>query len=209
MTDDGTPLADRIGGASNVLLLASQRTEAEDRACIELLTVGDVADEAVLSVSFTRPPADRLAVWERFMPGYPAEAAFVTVHGVEADVARSVETVRESIPSTTGVAVDRIDGPSELLRLGVRISDRFETWAGGDYRIVMCLLSLTTLAHFVNAERLYRFLHVLTHRVDAVDGVAHYHLDPDGVAPVTVERLEPLFDVTVEVDPDDGPRLRS
>lgn len=209
MPDDGPPLAERIGEAANVLLLASDGTGAEDRICIDLLTVAAVAEVAGLSVSFTRPPADRLAVWERYAPGYPAQAAFVTVHGVEADVTRAVESVRDALPATTGVAVDRIDNPGDLRRLGERISDRLESWADGGHQIVMCFHSLTTVARNVDLERLYRFVHVHTHRIEAVDGVAHYHLDPDPLDPATVELLDRLVDVTVELDSEGWPRLRT
>lgn len=208
MSDHRQPLCARLPDAGNVLLLAPERSDATDRACVDLLTPADPGEEGVLSVSFTRSPAEQVAAWERHASGYPAAAAFVSSLGAEADVGTAIERVRDSVPASTAVAVDRLGSPGELLKLGVRVSARFDEWHGRHHRIVMCVNSLTTLAKYVALERHNRFLHVLTRRVKAVHGLAHYHLDPGTLEPATVTALTALFDATVELEPDGEARVR-
>lgn len=204
MTAGPAPLAEQIGDAANVLLVAPSRSDADDRACIDLLTVADPAEEAMLWVTFTQSPTDRFAVWERYTDAYPSKAAFVVgSNGANPD--GPAETLRRAVPDSTELAVDRIDSPGDLLRLGVRISERLAEWSAGDRQIVMCVHTLSILYQYADPERLYRFLHVLTRRVDHVGGIAHYHLDPGSHDEESILLLDSLFDVTVELD-DEGER---
>lgn len=204
MTAEPAPLAERIGDAANVLLVGPSRSDADDRACIDLLTVADPTEEAMLSVTFTQSPTDRLAVWERFADAYPSIAAFV-VGSNGADPDGPAESLRRAVPDSTELAVDRVDSPGDLMRLGVRISERLAEWSAGDRQIVMCVHTLSILFRYADPERLFRFLHVLTRRVDHLGGVAHYHLDPGSHDEESILLLDPLFDVTVEIG-NDGER---
>lgn len=198
MSGDTDTLHESIGNASSVLLDAPQRTVVEDRSCIDLLT--GRADEPVVSVSLTRSPGDRLAVWDRYAEGYPPRAAFIAVESDGDHLAQQLETACQGIPASTAVAFDRIGHPGDLMRLGVRISQRLDELAGAGQRPVMCFHSLTTLLQYVDIERLFRFLHVLTGRVRLADALAHYHLDGASLQPETMGALSRLFDATVTVD---------
>lgn len=200
MPTEPPTLAEPLGDAANVLLVAPPRSDAGDRACVDLLTVADPAEEAVLSVTLSQPPADRLGIWERHTSTYPPQSAFVGVESTVVDPNGPTDGLAQSVPSSTALAVDRIDHPGDLLQLGGRISDRLAEWSGSGRQIVMCLHSLSTLAQYADPERLFRFLHVLTGRVASVGGVAHYHLEPDAHDGESVSALESLFDVTVELD---------
>lgn len=197
MSGDSDPLPEQLGKAANVLLRAPQRTGAEDRSCIDLLTIR--ADEPVVSVSLTQSPADRLAVWNRYAEGYPPRAVFVAVESDGDHLAHQLETACPGRSDSTAVAIDRIDHPGDLMRLGVRISERLDELAGAGQRPVMCFHSLTTLLQYVDVERLFRFLHILTSRVRQADGLAHYHLDRASLESETLGTLSRLFDATVDV----------
>lgn len=199
MTDDAAPLTQEIGDASNVLLVAPSGSDGDDRACIDLLTVADPTEEAVLSVTFTQSPTDRFAVWEQYAGTYPPKAAFVDgSNGTDLD--GPSDSLRRAVPDSTSLAVDRLDSPGDLMRLGVRISDRLAEWSADDRQIVVCVHTLSTLFQYAGPERLFRFLHVLTGRIEHVGAVAHYHLDPGSHDEESIRLLDRLFDVIVEVD---------
>lgn len=200
MTADPAPLADQIGDAANVLLIAPSRSDADDRACVDLLTLADPAEESVLSVTFTQSPADRMAVWERWAESYPPHAGFVTVGSNGTGPDSPADRLGRGVPDSTEFAVDEIDDPGDLMRLGVRISDRLTEFDGHDRQIVICVHTLSTLVQYAGPERLFRFLHVLTSRVDHVGAVAHYHLNPEVHDEESIRMLDSLFDVTVEID---------
>jgi hypothetical protein len=192
--------AEQIGDASNVLLVASSRTDAADRACVDLLTLADPAEESVLSVTLTQSPADRMAVWERWADSYPPKAAFLAVGSNGTGPHSPADRLRQRVPDSTALAVDEIDNPGDLMRLGVGISDRLAEFANADRQIVMCVHSLSTLFQYTEPERLFRFLHVLTSRVEQVGAVAHYHIEPEPHDEASIRLLESLFDVTLEID---------
>lgn len=199
MTADQGSLADQIGDAANVLFVAPSQSDTEDRGCIDLLTLADPADESVLSVTFTQSPTDRFAVWERHAGACPPKAAFVVGSNVS-DSDGPADSLRRAVPDATELAVDQIDSPGDLMRLGGRISDRLAEWSTDDRQIVMCVHTLSTLFRYADPERLFRFLHVLTSRVDHIGAVAHYHLDPAAHDEESILLLDRLFDVTVEID---------
>lgn len=67
----------------------------------------------------------------------------------------------------------------------------------------LCFDSLTPLLSEYEPETMFRFLHLLTHRVRSVDGMGHYHLTTDRNTR-SVALLEPLFDAVIELCLHDG-----
>jgi hypothetical protein len=67
--------------------------------------------------------------------------------------------------------------------------------------IRFCLDSLDPLYDELGEERLFRLLTTICLSVTALDGMAHVHVSP-GVPPEVRERIEPIFDATIEVEPD-------
>lgn len=196
------PLADRIGGDThNVLLLVSPMDACSDDGCVDLLTVDPPAGEDVLFVSLVDSPDERLADWRsRAGDGAPAKVGFVNV----ADTTRSAaSTAARGAPSPGGpdeLTVRTVSSTGDLTDIGIEVSRFLAEWDGDGHRTVVCFDSLTTLLQYVDLQRAFRFLHVLTGRVRATDGLAHYHLDPTAHDERTTNTLKTLFDGLAEWD---------
>ncbi|THE66158.1 hypothetical protein D8Y22_04365 [Salinadaptatus halalkaliphilus] len=115
----------------------------------------------------------------------------------------TTRTIEYPGSATADTASTQRDDQSTLESLGLEISeaiDDFDTASDGlePSQLRLCVGSLATLLQDHDTEAVFRLVHVLTSRIDHVDGMGHYHLpvsrDHDAVA-----LLEPLFDATVEL----------
>nr|WP_236045084.1 hypothetical protein [Halomicroarcula nitratireducens] len=120
-TDVGTLFRRGDGDASNVLLLAPALSESEDEACIDLLTIRDIAHENVLSVTVTQTAQDRLELWETHVgEALPAQAGIISV----GEQTRSTSTSRISPSQTPGrIAIDAVSDPADLTGLGISLTN--------------------------------------------------------------------------------------
>ena len=190
-------ITDHVGvGAHNVLLLAPPMDARAEEGCTELVTAERPSAENVLHVSFVRSPDERLGSWEtRVGPERPARTGFVAV----GDSTRSSASASpQSIDPAGNVTVRTVSTPGNLTDLGIKISAYLMEWDGTDERTVVCFDSLTTMLQYTDLQRAFRFLHVLTGRVRATDGFAHYHMDPGAHDPRTLNTLKTLFDGVAE-----------
>lgn len=101
---------------------------------------------------------------------------------------------------TADVSVDELSTLGSTLLRGI---DRFDAESAEPSDLRLCVDSLAPLLAEYDAERVFRFLHVVTSRVRRASGLGHYHLplerDHDDV-----RLLEPLFDAVLEVRTRDG-----
>lgn len=198
MSQKSPPLRERIGDASNVLLLAPALSAEGEDACAELVSLAPLEDEIALSVSFAGDPDERLDVWQTRLDGLPAEVGIVDVN--EGTRSAATDAADSRRPAT--VTVDVVDDPDNLTDVGVALTKYLKQWSGRDAQVVGCVDSLTTLLQYVELQRAFRFLHAVTRRLAEVDAVTHYHLDPAAHDERTINTLKQLFDAVVEVDED-------
>ncbi len=90
--------------------------------------------------------------------------------------------------------------PADLTEVGVRTTELLDRWSATDRQSVVCLDSVTDVLRHVSFETAYRFLHVFSNQLDAVDAVGHVHMDPTAHDDRTVQRVMELFDAVVEHD---------
>lgn len=187
-------LRDAVGPGDNVLVLAPAIGSREAEACGALLGWGPPDSVAYVGVTFTRAAATRLDVWlERVSETLPARTVIVGVDALQpADGARPAAAADWELATVTD--------PADLTGIGMRVSDVLSDWRDLEAQLVACVHSLTTLLQYTTTARVFRFLHVLTARLAAVDAVSHFHLDPDAHERRTVSRLEQLFDAVAEAD---------
>lgn len=91
-----------------------------------------------------------------------------------------------------------------LSEAGIVVSDsieniRTEVEADANKPFVVCVDSVPHPRETAGRERLFRFLHALTRRVQDVDGDCHVHLSVSRAAPLATV-LAPLFDDVVTAD---------
>lgn len=182
-----------LADATNVLLLAPSMSDAGAGACLDLFAPEPLESAGVIGVTYTRSPDAWMETWRERVGGPPADLVVVSVGGGRRSAA---EAPAGEVGAVDDVPVRSIESPEDLTGLGIALGEQFEAW-GDDLPAVLCYDSLTVLLQFVDLQRAFRFLHVLTGRVAAADGQAHYHLDPTAVDRQTVATLRSLFDTIV------------
>lgn len=206
-TTEGSPgglLASGLERSANVLVL-DRAADAGSQACATLsLAPGGEPADALVAVSLTEPPAERLEAWRAPADAeLPHELAFVAVGEASRDVASP------GGPGEPRISVEVIAGPRNLTALGVGATRQLAAAADDDRRVALCFDSVTALLGANSADRVFRFLHVLTGQAAAADAVAHYHLDPTGQDDQTVNTLVSLFDAVIERTPAGEWQLRT
>ncbi|WP_254841375.1 DUF7504 family protein [Natronomonas marina] len=104
-----------------------------------------------------------------------------------------------------------VAGPSDLTGIGMRFSDVYVDFRGDDIeRVRTGLFSLSTLLSFGDLQTVSRFVHTLVGRIDSVDGLGVFLIDPASHDEQTVRTLSQFCNGRIEVRETDGdPELRS
>lgn len=179
-----------LANASNVLVLAS-----DDAPCLELLADGDLATTNVILTTYTKTPDNCIQDWVSGVGQRPADMKIISV----GDGTRSAAAASPAAAGPpTASFVETIANPSDLTGLGIKLSEQLRAWNGDGNDIALCFDSVTELLHAVDTQTAFRFLHVVTGRLDSVGAVAHYHLDPKAFDDQTVNTVKSLFDAAIE-----------
>lgn len=192
---------DELGDSANVLLLAPTMDPLGDEACGRLLDVGTGDDVLFLSITLSQGPDDRLDVWRTHVSKEaPSRSGFVTAGDQTRSVAFDGGTPTNIGPDDT--RIESVSSPADLTGLGMKVSDLLEDLADGNQQIVVCFHTLTVLLQYVDLQKAFRFLHVLTGRMGAIGAIAHYHMDPSVHDERERNTLTTLFDAVLELDDD-------
>lgn len=180
------------GRGSNLLVVGSRMPAAHEAACRQFL--GEAAMEARRRLFVLADPCTPAT--ERLSGGEPERSAVIRYDAASRSAAASA-----AVPNDTAVPERRVEGT--LGALGLAVSEEiaeFEVESGGlsPAELRLCFDSLTPLISEHDPETAFRFLHLLTHRVRTVDGMAHYHLTAER-SNRTVALIEPLFDAVIEL----------
>lgn len=189
---------ERIAGEPNVLFLAPTMSGVGPDACADCFVGEAVGDARVLAISYTRSADEVLESWRNQSGGTPEALAVVTVGEMTRSAAVSAGT--PEVGETT--AVESLESPDDLTGLGIVIGQQLTRWEDGDEPVYLCFDSLTVLLQYVDLQRAFRFLHVLSGRVAGFGVHAHYHLDPTAVDDRTVATVTSLFDAVVRYEDD-------
>lgn len=176
--------------AQSVLLLTPGSRERCARVCAEHLHVPGEGEEAVVFVTFTQPPEQRLQVLHEHARRHPARVYVVRAGGGGPN----------GSGDAGGAEVRTVENPGDLARLGVRVSDALSECTD-EHQTSLSFHSLTALLQFAELSRVFRFLYTLSGRVASCGARAHFHLDPVAHEERTVATLSPLFETVVRVGP--------
>jgi hypothetical protein len=178
---------DRVTDATfdaNSVLVLRPRSETEADAVRGRLRPDDPGRVCLLAVSFTRPPDRFVAEWTDAAGARPRDAIVVT----------STDQVAEA----GSTAVETVSSPGDLTGVGMKSTRHLARWDEADEEVAVVVESLTHLLEYAHLEALYRFLHVLVARLDAIGARGRFHLDPTAHDDATVNTLKSLFRVAVE-----------
>jgi hypothetical protein len=161
-------------------------------------TLSRPAETNLLVLSYRDSPDEWLRSWQNRVGELPAEVGFVHVGETTRSAAsRSGASARPQTPGDTLPLAETVSDPTDLAAVGVRASEYLEAWDGNGRQTVVVLDSLTGLLEFVDLDRAFRFLHVLTGRVESVGGRGYYLLDPDAHDDRSVSTVRELANATV------------
>ncbi len=180
-----------LGDASNILLLGASAESRVGDACVDLLAGPTPGQTGVLAVVYGLSPDEFVAHWSARADSPPERGGIVTVGETGTGIGESVWT-------THAVA-----NPADLSTVGIELSDVLSTLnAPGAGDTAVCFDSVTALLDHTDLQQAFRFLHVVTSRVETAGAVGHYHVDPGAHDRQTIATLERLFDAVVAVDGD-------
>ncbi|HKJ58175.1 MAG TPA: hypothetical protein VKA37_03025 [Halobacteriales archaeon] len=198
-------LADALGGSENVLVVAPTGSEPAEAACVAASTVADPAEALVVGVAYGVSPEARIEAWRRTVGTTPKRGVCIAVGEHRRSAAADGVVPCSPDPGAgMGVVVDVVSDRTDVGALGERITRRLADWDYLEGQRILCFHSITAMLEAVDLQPTFQFLQLLTRQVDHVDGVAHYHLDPDVVGRKARATLRPLFDVVVTPDPAGG-----
>ena len=153
-------------------------------------------------------------------------ALFVTTNEDAGDVIEDLEGRLGTIPrdlrlvdcvseqqGAGGLAPEKVEyvsSPADLTGIGIGVSEQLRRIAQSDVEGTrMAFYSLSTLLMYAELETVFRFLHVLTGRIDSIDGMGAFAIDPTTHEESTVNTLKQLFDGMIELrDGQDGREVR-
>jgi hypothetical protein len=104
----------------------------------------------------------------------------------------------------------QVSSPSDLTGIGMRYSDVYRKFEGsGTERVRTGIVSVSTLLSYGDLKTVGRFVHTLVGRIDAVDGIGVFFVDPTMHDDRTVSTLTQFCTGRVDVrEVDDGAELR-
>lgn len=187
------PLA--VEPPANVLCRAPSFSPGATEVCPGL---GPGGDRNLLLVSLSGNPDRRLEVWKR-RGDLPRKVAVLSVEQARgAAAAESTGATRGPGGSTISTAT--ISEPGDLTGIGIKVNQCLSAWEDDDVRTDLCFDSVTTLLQYVDTRRAFRFLHVLSRRVQSVGALAHYHVDPGAHDEQTLATIEGVFSDVYDYD---------
>lgn len=180
-------------GSSNVLWTPTPDYETEEDGCLELLTPRDVTDGvSALVVTFRQTPEEVLTDWDR-RPGVsrPRRLHFI---GAENVAGYNSEQWPRDGENGTELVVEAVDDVADLATLGVRISSVLSEFEATGDEIVTYFGPISSLLETRELSDVFRFLHILTGRMQTVDANAYFHIDRDDYSEETMSTLKRLFE---------------
>ena len=188
-----------VSTPSNTLVLFPHLHDHDQSVCLDLLTVVEPDDENVLAVSLDESAAVKSQRWSEHVGTPPRE--LVVVERTPSDSAASVGVTPDRESETAlRPTVRSVPEDGDLASLAETISERLAEWGASDAQTVFCFQSLTPLLEQHDLRHVFRFLHLLLRRLESIDAVAHFHLDPDATDEQALYTLLSLFDTVVERD---------
>lgn len=157
---------------------------------VDLLNEGLANDEAGLFVTTNQ---DAEAVFEAFEARVqPNTSALRFVDCVS-------DRPGDSSPFNPGI-VEYVSSPADLTGIGIGVSEQLRRLAEAEYhRTRVGVYSLSTLLMYAELETVFRFLHVLTGRIESIEGLGMFAIDPTTHDRSTINTLKQLFEGMIEL----------
>lgn len=183
-----------IDGGENILLCSPDQYLGREVA-YDILEEGHRRGDGTVVITTTDPAPDVLDDLESSFDVYDRDRVGV------------VDTVskQKGVEKIPGESVGYVASPQEFTGIGIQTGAVLEHLQKDTEQPRVMVDSVTKLAQFADDDKLYRFLHVFANRIQQVDGVGVFLLDPTAVSDKLAHLLMTLFDAKVSVEQsDDG-----
>lgn len=177
--------------AGTSLLVTGPPMAGKRARVLELIADGRERGQGGLLITTERPN------------GRIAEEYAELAGGVEGPAFRIVDATGEGGAGrlTDRYEVEVVSSPDDLTGLGIAMNKAFEAFdAEGVGRVRIGIDSLSTMLTYLDAERVYKFLHVLAGRVETTGCVGLYTLNTAAADPQAVGMLRNAVDGVVDLE---------
>jgi hypothetical protein len=155
-------------------------------------------------VTFVKSPENWIADWRRTVGDLPEQVVIVTT--TDGFGGGNIGDREGDLPS--GVRTEYVSSPGDLTGLGMIIGKYLERWYQGDGDIRVSFDSLTTLRQYGEPQNVYRFLTLMTTRLDGAGAAAHFLFGPETQDPQTVATIKSSFQAIAELVSEDEWEVR-
>lgn len=183
--ESGTHVADDINGTGNVMVRTPTESTGADNARIHFLSPADI----VLIV--TTNPATRLRLINEELGEWPAWTVVLTT--------KENPLAGVDIPDLADLPLEivRIDRRLGLSDLGETISRVLEEQNSTQGKVSVEFDILSEIIEKFDAQTVFKFLHVLTKRLERGNALGHFYVNPQKRSVATVNVLDQLFDMSI------------
>lgn len=196
---------EKLDEISNTLLLESSTTVDND-VCDGLIYRNQSDESNFLGITYSETAYDRLDVWEHD-GRYPTNTTVIDVgartRSAETDSSGTIDFPGD--PFTVKTLADETD----LVGLGQAILEELSEFTFNGKPTAVCFHSITGLLEYVDEETAFRFLHILTSRLESENVSAHYHMNSEAHDKKTLFMFSELFESVVRPDETGGWSLQS
>jgi KaiC/GvpD/RAD55 family RecA-like ATPase len=148
-------------------------------------------------------PADPIVVMTTDDPAVRIRSQFEE-RGVELSPSTFRIVDASGAPGEDAPDVRRVSSPADLTGMGVAFTQAVDE-LNPDPCLRLGFVSISTLLQYVDAERAFSFLHVLSRRTSAA-GFGVYSIDPTAHEDRFVNVVTSIFDAAIEIRESDGER---
>ena len=182
LVETGVHVADDIGGTGSVLVVAPLDGTA-DNARAHFLARGDAV------VVVTANPADRLRLLDRELGSWPARTTVLTTVEHPLDAASDLD--RSAFEFVTLHRGTDLSGVGETIARCLRDHEGMAGTLSVEFDI------LPELVDKFDLRTVFKFLHLLSSRLDRADALSHYYVDPRRQQAASLNVLEGAFDLSI------------
>jgi hypothetical protein len=190
---------DRLRNVPNTLLLGPSVDESIDRATKRLLRGADDEPTRTLVVTFVKGPGRWVEDWRRTVGDLPEELVITTT----TDGFGGSELGDRTEENAGNVATEYVSSPGDLTGLGMIIGKYLERWYRTESDIRVLFDSLTTILQYGEPQGVFRFLHLITTRLDGANAAAYFLFDPDTQDSQTVAKIKSSFEAIAQLVDED------
>jgi rubredoxin len=188
--ESGKHVAENINGVGNILVLAPIESTGANNARVHFTSLGDIA------IFVTTNPAQRVRMLDTKLDSWPAWTTILTTKSQPfADV---TDVDLDSAPLDVAI----VDKGISLTALGETISQVLNEQQTENAKVTVGFDILSELLELFDTETVFKFVHVLNSRLESMDALTHYYVDPNSQPESAVNILQQLFDLQIHASGD-------